>query len=212
MKSATLLSSSARSGRRAFTLIELLTVIAIIGVLMAILFPVIGRVRESSSTTRCASNLRQVGIAIQSYVTENRGTLPPTGFFGVSSYYNRDPRNFQNSLLGYLDLKPASSWSTAVENSNYSPMFDCKSYKGAVGGKGYVLANNVADIDGVTVKPWGTMSNAQGSLNPAPKKLVSMPAQQWALRDSDATEGGSHPGYQNALYFDGRVGRLVVNN
>ncbi len=58
---------------RAFTLIELLTVIAIIGILAAILIPVVSSVRESARAASCASNLRQIGSAIFLYATENNG-------------------------------------------------------------------------------------------------------------------------------------------
>jgi prepilin-type N-terminal cleavage/methylation domain-containing protein len=68
-------SSSPRS-RQAFTLIELLTVIAIIGILAAILIPVVGRVRESAKLTITASNLRQIGTGIALYMTENGDELP----------------------------------------------------------------------------------------------------------------------------------------
>lgn len=52
-------STTATSGSRAFTLIELLTVIAIIGILAAILIPVVGKVRDSAKGAQCTSNLRQ---------------------------------------------------------------------------------------------------------------------------------------------------------
>lgn len=60
----------------AFTLVELLAVIAIIGVLVAILIPVVGSVRKSAQTANCANNLRQIGVAFHLYAQNNRGLLP----------------------------------------------------------------------------------------------------------------------------------------
>lgn len=65
------------AGRRAFTLIELLTVIAIIAILAGILIPVVGRVRESARNSQCASNLRQIGMGMSLFSTDNDGMLPP---------------------------------------------------------------------------------------------------------------------------------------
>jgi len=59
-----------------FTLIELLVVIAVIALLMAILLPVLGRVRKQARTVVCQSNLRQWGIALHTYAAENDGKLP----------------------------------------------------------------------------------------------------------------------------------------
>ncbi|WOO42116.1 type II secretion system protein [Rubellicoccus peritrichatus] len=60
---------------KGFSLVELLIVVAITGVLVAILLPVLGNVREQSQTTTCASNLRQLHVAIQLYANDNDGEL-----------------------------------------------------------------------------------------------------------------------------------------
>ena len=64
---------SLRGHQRAFTLIELLVVIAIIAILAAILFPVFAQAREKARQTSCTSNLKQMGLAITMYATDNEG-------------------------------------------------------------------------------------------------------------------------------------------
>jgi len=59
-----------------FTLVELLVVLAVIGVLAALLLPALGRAKESGKATACLSNLRQCGIALQLYIQDNNNKLP----------------------------------------------------------------------------------------------------------------------------------------
>ena len=62
--------------RAAFSLIELIVVIGIIAILMAFLLPVLRMARESAQTVQCASQLRQIGLAIQQYANANAGKTP----------------------------------------------------------------------------------------------------------------------------------------
>lgn len=64
---------------RAFTLIELLTVIAIIGILAAIIIPVVGKVREAARASQCLSNLRQIAMALNMFADEHRDMYPTVG-------------------------------------------------------------------------------------------------------------------------------------
>src|ERR1700704_2931927 len=82
---------AARRRIAAFTLIEMLVVITITLLLLFLLANVLGRAREHSRTAYCLSNLRQLGVAMQLYATENQDYLPPRGIEGVNS---ADPVNW----------------------------------------------------------------------------------------------------------------------
>jgi prepilin-type N-terminal cleavage/methylation domain-containing protein len=95
--------------RRGFTLIELLVVIAIIGVLIALLLPAVQMAREAARRAQCSNNLKQLGLAVQTYAGENNSTLPPGGACGAPQSFGMKVR-----LLPFLEQ------SIAFNNVNFS--------------------------------------------------------------------------------------------
>jgi prepilin-type N-terminal cleavage/methylation domain-containing protein/prepilin-type processing-associated H-X9-DG protein len=73
--------------RRGFTLIELLVVIAIIGILAAMLFPVFARARESARKIQCLSNVKNIAIAVQMYLTDYDALVPKEHRQEVLDFY-----------------------------------------------------------------------------------------------------------------------------
>jgi prepilin-type N-terminal cleavage/methylation domain-containing protein len=87
--------------RRAFTLIEMLVVIAIIAVLVALLLPAVQQAREAARRATCRNNLKQIGIAMHNYHEAAR-TFPP-GWIGVGDTSRNDSYiTGSNSAYGWV--------------------------------------------------------------------------------------------------------------
>lgn len=90
----------------AFTLVELLVVVAVIALLIAILIPSLGKARRQARRVLCMANLRGLGAAAQNYQTEFGGILPWEGYaegdrpIRSVGYWN-EPSSWFNSMLTY---------------------------------------------------------------------------------------------------------------
>lgn len=92
--------------RRGFTLIELLVLMAIIGILIALLVPAVQQAREAARRSQCNNNLKQIGVALHNYHSTH-STFPP-GYIGnlVGDPTNGKGWAWGAMLLPYLDQAP----------------------------------------------------------------------------------------------------------
>lgn len=110
-----------RSARNAFTLIELLGVVAVIGLLIAILTPSLSKARGQAKRVTCASQLHQVGIAMMSYLHESRDRMPHVSFMpslGPAPLLTEKPIWFADVLKPHL-----SQGETVLRCPNDTPGF-----------------------------------------------------------------------------------------
>lgn len=131
--------------RRAFTLIELLTVITIISVLVAILVPSLVGARERGRITKCQGNLRELAAAALRYVTAHDDTFPvaadcssgPCIFGNGHQYFGWDGKIL--NPLGNVWVRPVNrelSLEPTVPQSSAARIAECPSDQGALGQTG----------------------------------------------------------------------------
>ena len=182
----------------AFTLIELLVVISIIAVLAALLLPVLGKVQENANAIKCSSNLRQIGVAINAYTTDNDGLLP--GPLSIAQYPmltggTLDDQSLYKKLAKYLGYDDQVGPSTPREGTN---IFVCPSQQRVVKNvlaPVYVL--NPRQIVELMKPPFGdpdanldpvkkaTLSTwVDSTTDPANPRPVDL-SQTWAIKDAD---------------------------
>ena len=143
--------------RRGFTLVELLVVIAVIAILAGILLPVLGQAKKKAHRTTCLSNLKQVGIAINSYADDHDDYLPGPVVAGArASYDQTSSQELIFHIAPYLGL-PEPGPQTVNARVFVCPGYE-KNAPGLVslsGRKVYLLNDDMDPDPAVRTPPFG---------------------------------------------------------
>ena len=90
--------------RQAFTIVEVIVVIAVIGILLALLLPAVQSAREAARRAQCRNNLKQIGIALSAYHATHDAFPPTTINTGnYRPYHSSAAWGWPTMLLPYLD-------------------------------------------------------------------------------------------------------------
>lgn len=186
-----------------FSLIELLVVISVLTLLVAIIIPVVGRVRESSHQAVCASNLRGLGQATLTYIAANGGRIPfERAESGPGSGYANPP--WFNLLAPYAEASVRSNISLEPGTEK---IFRCPSQTGDFAlsygpSMGAFVEGNTQLLHTQIVSP----SRKVWLLDVYPGHVYffnpAIPAEVWAAP--------RHRGKINVLYFDGHVSSATL--
>jgi prepilin-type N-terminal cleavage/methylation domain-containing protein/prepilin-type processing-associated H-X9-DG protein len=194
--------SRALRARSGFTLVELLVVIVIIAVLAGLLLPVLGRVTDNANSTKCVSNLRQIGTAINAYANDNEDQLP--GPLAQSQFPVPGEDEAQNKgalrvlLAKYLGADGEKTTDGAkLAAADRTNVFLCPGYEKNVkqrNGPAYVMSTE--KITELEQSPWGGVEAGKEPVKRAmltswtedtedgPNRPVQ-PTRIWAMKDVD---------------------------
>ena len=128
-----------RETKSGFTLIELLIVVAIIGIIAALLFPAFGRARENARRASCQSNLKQIGLAVLQY-TQDYDESYPLAIWGSAN----DGLGWINSTFPYvrnLQIYQCPSEPTAPSSSRNGKSYSDYWYNAALSWNGQTDPN-----------------------------------------------------------------------
>ncbi len=216
-------SLSTSHGSDAFTLVELLAVIGILGILMSLMVPTVSFVREHAKSTQCVNNLRQWGLAMAAYLDEKQGVFPTDGTDGGAGTPSaQKPDAWYNVLPPYLNgvdtmaalvsknqapipgkgksffLCPSSRDDPGYSGSSFFSSYALNHWINAEKGKGFTKRLRLTQIHNPSVFVVMSESPDGRTASVHPSTMIG----------EGGFTGFRHRGSANALFADGRVASI----
>ena len=186
---------------KAFSILQLVVVIAIVTVLAAIVIPVVSMARGTASQVACLGNLRQVGMAMGAYADEHRGLLPaeknygdddpdtsPAWFYRLPEYLERDDVRGNRTVFQCAAFK----WSGGAVFDNASP----KSFK---------FNSQIDNAGRDRFYQTGIHSDDSQIVAFFDAKAGETGAGQWGHGGPNQVDASRHNGRVNVLHLDGHT-------
>ena len=206
----------------AFTLVELLTTIAIVGVLTAIIIPVVGKVRETSRSTGCLSNLRGIHAAAMLWSADNARKLPDARYWAYNEGASNAAHRYQ--LANYLEIRAPKgvAWGDPPSPMKCESSFALRSSSQEWGRTYAINAHATSTLDGAARDPaYGYPPNQgwvvspsrlaffmDGAVSPNHGAYVTNVGATHAATTHSTPMQFPHGGATNVVFLDGRVERI----